>query len=283
MGKVLRDDQIAFYHQQGYLHAPNVIPPDALGLARGVLERWVDQLLVGWVAAGLLQHAFRDVDMTRRLVVAWDAAGRPPYLRSPRRDLVSPEVYQFLTHPTILDIAEDLLGTPEISVHGVFNARPKLPDQRWTDTPWHQDAQYYRDAENIHVLSIWMPLQRVTEANSCLQVAPGHAQDPLYANYLDETGFIGLSPEDRRRLAGKSIEMEAGDALCFSQRMPHRALSNQSDMVRWSMDLRYEATTNATESGQRQGFVARSTANPGAVIPYEQWIRKWDEIPAGSY
>jgi phytanoyl-CoA hydroxylase len=269
MGKVLTDEQIAFYREQGYLHARQVIPVDALELARVVLGRWVDQLLDTWVAKGLLQHNFGDVDMARRLVVAWDAAGRPAYSRSPRRDLIS---------------LEDLLGTPEISVHGIFNARPKLPDQKWTDTPWHQDAQYYRDAEHVHVLSLWMPLQRVTEHNSCLQIAPGHHQDPLYANYDDaETGFVGLSPEDRKNLVGRSVEMDAGDVLCFTQRMPHRALSNQSDTVRWSMDVRYEATTNATESGKKQGFIARSPSDPQQVLPFEAWMHKWDAIPAGSY
>ena len=34
------------------------------------------------------------------------------------------------------------LGTDEISVHGIFNARPMMPGGH--PTPWHQDAQYWR-------------------------------------------------------------------------------------------------------------------------------------------
>jgi len=84
-------------------------------------------------------------------------------MRSPRRDLVGPDMYALLVEPSLLDLAEDLLGTDELSVHGIFNVRPKLPDQRRTDTPWHQDAQYYRDAEEVHVLSIWFSLQAVMD------------------------------------------------------------------------------------------------------------------------
>src|SRR5690242_12096601 len=163
MSNVLTDDQIAFYHDQGYLHAQGVVPPNALQLAHIVLENWMNQTIQSWVDAGLIDHPYTEIDFNHRLVRAWNAAGRPRYIRSPRRDLVSPEMFQFLAHPTLVDIAEDLLGTPEVSVHGIFNARPKLPDQRWTDTPWHQDSQYYKDAQDLHVLSMWMPLQRVTE------------------------------------------------------------------------------------------------------------------------
>jgi phytanoyl-CoA hydroxylase len=203
-------------------------------LVHTVLERWMNDTIQKWVDAGLVSNDQTEVDFGHRLVRLWNTARRPHYLRSPRRDLVSREMFDFLAHPTLVDIAEDLLGTPEVSVHGVFNARPKLPDQRWTDTPWHQDAQYYKEARNLHVVSMWMPMQRVTEFNSCLQVVPDQHNGVLYADYMDETGFIGLSPEDRKNLQGISIDMDAGDVLCFPQLTPHRALPNQSDAVRWS-------------------------------------------------
>ena len=283
MGKVLTDGQIAFYHGEGYLLARNAVPLDALQLAHTILETWMNQTIQTWIDAGLIHDAGAEIDFAHRLAHMWNAAGRPNYIRSPRRDLVSAEMFQFLAHPALVDVAEDLLGTPEVSVHGVFNARPKLPDQRWTDTPWHQDAQYYKDATDIHVVSMWMPLQHVSEHNSCLQVVPRMHGGKLYDDYLDETGFIGLSPQDRKNLNGISIEMGPGDVLCFPQKTPHRALPNQSNAVRWSMDIRYEATPQATESGKKQGFVARSLIDPSSVASYEQWLTKWEAIPAGNY
>jgi len=193
-------------------------------------------------------------------------------------------MYNFFMHPALLGLAADLLETREVSVHGIFNTRPKLPDQKWTDTPWHQDAQYYRDAENVHVLSMWMPLQRTTEFNSCLQVAPGFFTDSLREGEVDEVSdFLGLTKEDTKLLKGISIEMEPGDVLCFTQLMPHRALPNHSDAVRWSMDVRYEATPTATESGKIVGFIANSEENPSSVESYDQWLVKWDGMPKGSY
>lgn len=274
---------LSFYHAQGYLHAPGVVAPAALQLARAVLERWVDETILQWQRAGLLSDPLREFDFGHRLVAAWESAGRPKYQRSPRRDLVSREMFEFLRHPSIVGIAADLLGTQEVSAHGIFNARPKLPDQQWTDTPWHQDAQYYRDGAEGHIVSIWMPLQPVSEANSCLQVVPKLQNALLHEDYLDSTGFIGLSPQAAAGLRGVSIEMQPGDALCFPQKTPHRALPNHTDAVRWSMDVRYEATPNATMSGKKQGFIVRSKADPASEMTYEAWLQKWDSIPVGSY
>lgn len=279
----LDETDVDFYDAEGYLLVQGGVSENALLLAQAMLERWVDETVNSWVAAGLLDGAHAELGFGHRLARLWQQAGRPGYIRSPRRDLVSEEMYEFLKHPSLLDIAQDLLGTPEISVHGVFNARPKLPDQHWTDTPWHQDAQYYRDAEAGHVVSIWIPLQPVTELNSCLQVAPGLQGGPLHEDCEDATGFVGLSKEDQAGLHGISIDMQRGDALCFHQKTPHRALSNQSDSVRWSMDVRYEATDGASASGTKHGFIARSEADPASVTPYEVWLKKWEGLAAGTY
>ena len=284
MPTVLTREQCSSYESNGYLHVPGVIPPDLLGLMRTVLSRWADDTIERWLTDGLIDAPRADLDFQNRLARVWEAAGRPNYIRIPRRDLVSREMFDILVHPSLLALAQDLLGTPEIAVHGIFNARPKLPDQIWTQTPWHQDAQYYRDAEQVHVTSIWMPLQPITEHNSCLQVAPGLHRGPLHEGWNDpETGFLGLAPEVRDKLEGVSVEMEPGDALCFTQITPHRALPNRSNQVRWSIDVRYEPTAQATAAGQKQGFVAHSPNDPTTVPSYEEWLKQWKEIPAGSY
>lgn len=284
MAKVLTDEQLQFYAQNKYLLVKGALPPEAIHLARTISSRWMDKTISQWVNQGLLPDLLREIDFEHRLVHAWHAAGCPRYSRSPRRDLVSREMYDYLVHSVSLDLAEDLLGTPEISVHGVFNLRPKLPDQKWTDTPWHQDAQYYKDAEHTHVISMWSPMQPVSEHNSCLQVAPGFFVDRVRDGVIDEeTGFLGLTKEDSAKLTGISIEMEPGDILCFNQLLPHRALPNRSDAVRWSMDLRYEATEHATESGKQFGFVARSLRDPSSVTPFDEWLTKWETVPEGAY
>lgn len=278
--KILNEEQLTFYREQGYVLAKGVVPLETIQLARTVLERWCDETIAGWVSEGLLDDPMADVGFSHRLVQAWNAAGQPRYIRSPRKDLVSREMFDYLRHPALLDLAEDLLGTGEILAHGIFNGRPKLPSQRWTNTPWHQDAQYYRDAADVHVVSIWVPLQPVNAENSCLQVAGGYHRGELHENYHDEeSGFTGLSPEITRDLTGIPISMEVGDALCFTQLTPHGALPNNTDAVRWSMDVRYEALPG-TAVGNQMGFVARS-ANTHETT-FDEWLEKW-QAHEGAY
>ena len=278
----LSPEQLRAYHQQGFLLIPQAVRPATLALAQDVLERWVDRTAAEWQAAGWLTELRPELPFDQRLIVLWHAAGKPRYSRSPRRELVCPELFDLLCAPELLDVAEALLGTPEVSLHGIFNARPKLPDQRWTDTPWHQDAQYFRDAERVHVPTFWFPLQDVTPHNSCLQVQPGGHLGALHEGHDDpETGFLGLAPEVRQQLQGLSIGMARGDLLCFTQLTPHGALPNQSDRIRWSFDFRYEDTDHPTQSGRDLGFVARSRTRP--LTHRDEWLARWDHRPAKSY
>ena len=291
MPKILSDEQINFYREKGYVKVENVVPPRSIKLGRKVCAGWVDRTVAGWVDEGLLKDGLEHLDLEHRLTVAWNDAGKPVYQRSPRRQIVSPELFQFMSEPKVIDIAEDLLGTPEVFMHGVFNLRPKLPDQRWTRTPWHQDSQYYPSIAQVHTLSIWMPLMRVTPENSCLQVAEGYHRGDMYAITEDEeTGFLGISKEERASIPGIPVEMEAGDALCFSQLTPHAALPNKSDAVRWSIDLRYQSIADAMVDeynveigGRDKGFIARSEADPASVATWESWERQWEGDPYSNY
>ena len=291
MPRILTDEHINFYREKGYVKVKNVVPQRSIDLGRKVCADWVERTVAGWVDEGLLADSLQDLDLEHRLTVAWNEAGKPMYPRSPRRQIVSPELFQFMSEPNVIDIAEDLLGTPEVFMHGVFNLRPKLPDQRWTRTPWHQDSQYYPSIAQVHTLSIWMPLQRVTTENSCLQVAEGYQRGDMYAITEDEeTGFLGISKEERAAIAGIPIEMEAGDALCFTQLTPHAALPNKSDAVRWSIDLRYQSIEDAMVDeynveigGRDKGFIARSEADPASVATWEIWQRQWEGDPYSAY
>ncbi len=277
--KTLTKEQYDFYVEHGYLHLPGVVPEHVLDLVRGVLSRWVDRLADTWTADGLITDTREDLDFWRRLVVLWADAGNPKYSRSPRKEVVEPDTHRALSDPALLDVAEDLLGTDEISVHGVFNVRPKLPSQHWTNTPWHQDAQYRGISPHVHVPTFWFPLQDVDEDYSCLGVEPGYHNGKLFEPYEDETGFLGISPEDRKQFKGHPVRMKAGDLLCFTSLTPHHAYSNQTDRVRWSLDVRYQATDSIDPEIEQEtiGFVARSN-DPGRLESFDQWYAKgWKE------
>ncbi len=277
--KILSDAQLQSYKNHGFLVLRGVVPERVLEETEKVLTGWVDDMAAKWTAEQLLDSLYEDEDFTRRLMILWESAGRPRYGRSPRSEIVCCATHELLSNSTLLDIAEDLIGTPEISVHGVFNARPKCPNQRWTDTPWHQDAQYRGISAKHHVPTFWFPLQSVTESNSCLGVEPDYNSGKLFEGYEDDTGFLGISPEDRKTLKGIPVHMERGDLLTFTSLTPHHAYSNESDAVRWSMDFRYQSSDTIDGPGKEMGFTARSERNPGSVETCEKWLAKgWADL-----
>jgi hypothetical protein len=273
---VLTQEQLDFYRRHGYLHLKGVIPQRILGLTKGIFVRWVDRLAERWRDDGLISELHEDLDFWHRLQVLWNDAGRPRYSRSPRKEVAEPDMHRVIGDAALVDIAEDLLGTAEVTAHGVFNARPKLPDQNWTNTPWHQDAQYRGISPHVHVPTFWFPLQDVYPEYSCLGIQPDYHEGKLFEPYEDDTGFLGIRPEDRKHLTSHPVAMEAGDLLCFTSLTPHHAYTNETDQVRWSLDVRYQATDSVDPNEEQEniGFVARSARDPRSVESFDEWYAK---------
>jgi hypothetical protein len=78
---------------------------------------------------------------------------------------------------TLHGIAQQLLG-PDVKTE-IFHAILK-PASLGAPTPWHQDEAYWKPDRQYRSLSIWIPLQEVTEQNGCLWFNDGsHEWDVL--------------------------------------------------------------------------------------------------------
>jgi ectoine hydroxylase-related dioxygenase (phytanoyl-CoA dioxygenase family) len=286
MTTVIADPLLAHYREYGFAVVRGAVPSAIRSTARALIEPWVDASIETWRRDGRIRADFRDLDFDQRFLAAWRAAGEPHFRRSPNHFLINPGMYDFLRSPELLALAERFVGTPELSVHGIFNARPQLPHHADTMTPWHQDSQYWDldygaefDAERrTHVLTMWMPLVPVDARSGTLQVlSRAETGDVVFAiEHFDfeRTGFLGLTRADVAKYTPIAAPMEPGDVLVFNQRTPHGAAPNTLDRVRWSVDIRYEATATATVVGRKYGFVAQSLADPSSETSLEDWLAK---------
>jgi len=288
MSAILSKDQLNHYQEHGYIHVKNAIPDDVLTTIQNIIEPWAEGLIQSWISEGLLSEADQgtDLDFNHRLLHAWRAAGKPVFRRSPFRNLIQEKTYHLFRHPTLLTLAEDILRTSELNVHGIFNQRVGLPEASFTETPWHQDCgdwdlwdEPIPDGDrSTSIVSMWIPLQRVHKTNGCLQFVSleetGRDVFPLYDYNKEETGFTGMSPEDIKGLQPKPMEMDRSDVLMFTERTAHSSVKNTSEQIRWSIDLRYEATATATVIGSKYGFVAQSRLNPGSETSCEDWLKQ---------
>ena len=165
--------QLNFYKKHGYLKIEEVIPLKILKNIENLISPWINEKILFWKKAGLLSHTFSNLNFWKRFLLAWRDAGQPPFRRNPNKWLINKKMYHILKEKVFLNIASQLLNSNEISVHGIFNVRPQLPDADFSKAPWHQDSQYwsmnygqkYDDPFNSHVLTFFIPLQNVNNSN----------------------------------------------------------------------------------------------------------------------
>ena len=130
-------------------------------------------------------------------------------------------------------------------------------------------------------MNVWLPLVRATEENGCMQVIRGSHRFNLIAhNYHDQTpghtGGKGISDQELPPGDIVTAELDVGDVLLTSERVVHCGLPNRADMVRWSVDTRYNQIGLPTGRENVPGFVARSRVNPeGIAKSHHEWNRQF--------
>ncbi|MEM6552486.1 MAG: phytanoyl-CoA dioxygenase family protein [Planctomycetota bacterium] len=266
------------YKAQGYVLLRGVLPPDLLQTAQSLCEQWVNQQAESWRDKGLIADLKHDLPFDRRFYTLWQDAGEPHHARSPRHELVKLDpqsTFKMLSHPAVLDAASALLETDHLVSHGVWNMRPKCPGANFTNTPLHQDAQYFPQQARTRVMSAWWPLHEVDARRSCLEVVPAFNADHLFdPDESSGTGFIGIRPHESKDMKRLPIAMQPGDLLCFTDLTPHGATGNATDLMRWSMDMRFVPTDTAHPDAYEHGFVCRSS-DPTQLDAYDTWLNKW--------
>ena len=238
------------FETDGYFIVRGALPDSVLQPIRDLIDRHVDAHARELQAEGEIESIHADASFERRLALVYgDSESR---MRSWNTFLFSPELYALLRHEAILDALQPLLGG-EISFNGDYHLRPKLPGRTNTAFPLHQDSQYYGpQTGHILVISVWIPLVDVDEHNGCLQLIPGsHKWGLLPGARRADQNMVSFEDVEQR---GTPVPepMRCGDFLAFHNLTFHGSDVNQSDGVRWSVDIRFRETPGYREQGEQE-------------------------------
>ena len=172
------------------------------------------------------------------------------------------EYRDFIFDSPAAEIAARLMSS-DTCRHFLENALIKEPGTREV-APWHQDAIFTTmDAHHILQLTVWLPLCDATEENGCLQVSPGvHEERVVY--------WRGIERKD-----SVSVPMNKGDVIFIHKLCPHGSGPNQTDGIRWSMDIRYQKSGGPSPRPEWPSLIARSRRDPSSETPYENWRDAW--------
>jgi phytanoyl-CoA hydroxylase len=264
------------FREDGYLVVNEAFSPGDLDPLIVEFEASVEANANEAQRQGLITETFSGEPFPTRLARIVASAPDPSAADAPasilyrnlQGKLKSPAMFGVLTHPALLDIVESLIG-PEILAHPQFNVRAKLPAQDRGVVPWHQDLGYLEaEAEQTFMVNFWIPLVDATKENGCLEVISGSHLHSLvdHAHGLGPAGnFKGIPTEALPPGDPVLCPVPKGGVLLIQHKTIHRSLTNASDHVRWSLDLRYSDPDRPTGRDDVPGFMARSRKHPERV------------------
>lgn len=297
----LTSEQKEHFEEYGFLHVEDVFDPEetidpVIDEYAGVLDQLAEDLL----AEGKISSTYGELEFSDRVTKIYGESGEvhnqyfdfslPQNGIKPDTPFwAGPAVFRALTAPGVLDVAESLIGS-EVYSNPVQHVRIKVPeDQSPRDkdgnvmfgaTPWHQDAGVINaEADDTNLLTVWSPLMDASVENGCLTVVPGSHRGELLTHCPGYKDRPGLQIPETLFDVGDSmpVPVKKGGALLLTKKTVHAALPNVSDRIRWSFDLRYQPTGEATGREVFPGFVARSSSSPESELHDPQvWFEMWE-------
>ena len=288
------------YQQQGYYVARGLLDPEydlqpVVEEYEGVLAQLMDNLF----ERGEISDTYNGLAFSERFTELVMATGSKHYSHFAPKNTVhgikhghpmhlGPAVFQLLRHRKVMDVAEIILG-PEIVCSPLNNVRIKPPERLLPrelqetynpiigKTNWHQDLyNFSEEADATNFLTIWIPITPATINHGCMVVVPGSHKGNLNIHCPSRDPSIKGIPEELVGANPAPVPMEPGDVLYMHKLTEHTALSNLSDTIRFSFDLRYSPLGEPSGMPGLPSWVVRSRTRPETEMSaVGEWERMW--------
>lgn len=217
----LRDDQVAFFHENGYLANVPMLEQAQIEALRGELAEWFSPDHPGRD----LWYEYHTNESTNPDKVLFHALGAWR---------IKPGFHDLLWHPAFTVPASQLLGGAVRFWHDQLFCKPA---KHGGVVAWHQDYSYWTRTKPMQHLTCWIGLDDSTRENGCVHYVPGSHRWPL----LPITGLAGDMEAIREVLNDEqwaqfqkpvAVEMKAGEASFHHPLMVHGSHANATPRPR---------------------------------------------------
>jgi ectoine hydroxylase-related dioxygenase (phytanoyl-CoA dioxygenase family) len=216
----LTEEQVAFYHEYGYLTGVRMLNDEQVDAVRLELNDLVDPAN----PKRSLFYEFHSNESPDQSRVLFHALGAWR---------IAPGFHDLLWNPSFTMAASQLLGGSVRFWHDQLFCKPA---RHGGNVAWHQDYSYWTRTSPMAHLSCWIGLDDSTRENGCLQYVPGSHRWDL----LPITGLAGdmdaiqtvLSEEQRRDFIPVPIELKIGESSFHHPLMVHGSYENSTDRPR---------------------------------------------------
>jgi len=217
----LSDEQIAFFHENGYVSGVRVLTDAQVELLRGELKEFFDPDHAG----RQLWYEYHTNESTDPETVLFHALGAWR---------LRPGFHDMLWNRAFTLPASQLLGGSVRFWHDQLFCKPP---RHGGVVAWHQDYSYWTRTGPIAHLTAWIALDDADQDNGCLEYVPGSHRWPLLpmtdlAGDLDGIRDI-LDAEQRAAFEQPvAVPLRAGYATFHHSKTLHGSGANRTDRPR---------------------------------------------------
>lgn len=216
----LSDEQIAFFHENGYLPGIRILTDEQVEQLREELDTLMDPSHPG-------HHLFYEYHSNESKdpnTILFHALGAWR---------ITPGFHDILWHPAFTVPAAQLLGGAVRFWHDQLFCKP--PKQGGV-VAWHQDYSYWTRTQPQAHLTCWIGLDDATQENGALMYIPGSHR----WNLLPITGLAGdmeaimsvLTDEQRAQFQPVTVELRKGECSFHHALVVHGSGVNRSERPR---------------------------------------------------
>jgi len=231
MSAVLTNEQVNQFQEDGFCIVKNVIPQELIERLRGECQRFIKE---------------KDDEMDRKGVEVDEInhKGKRYFIALRYKD--SKTMQDLIFGEEMEQITRKILGDDVFLFLEQYVV--KAADKGMTFS-WHQDSGYL-DFEHKPYLSIWCPLDDVTEENGTVYLlsykdagTEKRINHVLQEGTNDKIGYFGENP-------GIPAVLKAGDVALFSSTCFHRSGSNTTNKSRRVLLIQYSAEPILKSTGE---------------------------------
>jgi ectoine hydroxylase-related dioxygenase (phytanoyl-CoA dioxygenase family) len=217
----LTEEQVRFFHENGYLKGIRILSDEQVETLRGELQGLFDPRHPG----NDLFHEYHINESTDPTRILFHALGAWR---------IAPGFHDVLWHPAFTVPASQLLGGAVRFWHDQLFCKPA---HHGGVVAWHQDYSYWTRTKPMAHLTCWIGLDDATKENGCLQYLPGSHRWSL----LPITGLAGDMEAIRQVLTPQqaevfehpaAMELKKGEAAFHHPLMIHGSFANSTDRPR---------------------------------------------------
>ena len=216
----LSDEQIQFFHENGYLAGVRVLGDEQVE----VLREQLAELMNPESAGHELFYEYHSNESLDPAKVLFHALGAWR---------IQPGFHDILWHPAFVVPASQLLGGAVRFWHDQLFCKPA---RHGGVVAWHQDYSYWTRTTPLRHLTCWIGLDDSTRENGCVHYVPGSHLWPD----LPITGLTGdmdsvrdvLPEELKAKFQPVAIELKKGECSFHHARTMHGSYANTTEQPR---------------------------------------------------